>query len=100
MKIIKAETYQEAEKNCPKGYRMLYLWEMMKLIEEGNGKKILNYEKSRWRIFWGKQSKEDVKNEIVYRLDRDVWGYWSAYWYDLPGSYENGRAVYIKEKLT
>jgi len=95
-KIYKAKTYEEAEKQCPKGYRMIYLWELIKLVEEG--KEIFNYEKGFYRYFLCKQNKQDKKAKIVRRLDRDSDGSWYASWSDVLDSDDYYRVVYVREK--
>lgn len=98
-KIYKAKTYQKSERLCPKGYRMPYLWELIKLIEEGKGENILNHEKGEWRWFWCKQNKNDKKEKIIHGLGRYTDGSWLALWYDLAYSNADGRVIFVKEDI-
>jgi hypothetical protein len=93
-KIYKAETYEKAEKLCPKGYRLPYLWELFKLLQEGKGKKILDYEKGEWRAFWTK--KDELKPFCLRVLVRNGYSGLGAGGRDLVGSYAGGRVVFVK----
>ena len=101
MKIIKVKNYAEAEKKCLKGFRIPYIWQLIKLIQEGEAEKFFKYEKGKDRYFLTKQSKRDVKKKIVRGLLRDRDGDWDAGWYgvlDCFGDY--CRVVYLENEET
>jgi hypothetical protein len=89
---IKCKTYQEAVDNCPKGYRMLEIWELVKFACENNNV-IFETEKGFWIFFW---SSTKVKDGVL-RLCRDCYGGWDALWDYLGDSGDDGRVVYFKE---
>ena len=94
-KVYKAKNYDEAVKKCPKGYRMLEIWELVKLACEGE-KKIFETEKDRWLAFWSKTLYGDYG---ARRLSRNRYGYWGAYWGNLSNTEAGGRVIYVKEDL-
>lgn len=93
--IQKAETYQIALDNIPKGYRIPKIWELFELVY--NNKEIMEYEKGEWIFFWS-STKHRVYNNHNSVLVRD-WdsGLYAGYW-DLVSSDADGRVIYIEEK--
>ena len=88
---IVAHSYDEAEKLCPKGWRIPKIWELIKIHTESN--LIENYEKGQFRIFWS-----STKGEYgVRRLGRCGGGVWFAR-DDLRGSGSGGRVVFVRRK--
>lgn len=94
-KVFKAKTYEEAQKLCPKGYRMPEIWELVKLACE-NHPIIVDTEKGDWIFFW---SSTKYKDFGVRGLDRYRGGGWSAGWNVLADSGDGGRVVFVREKL-
>lgn len=92
-KVYKAKTYEEAQKKCPKGYRIPKLWEVMKLGEEKH-KKIMKTEEGSWIFFWS--SSEHLGEQGV--LIRDWYSDLGARYWDLVYSDADGRVVYVKEE--
>lgn len=93
-KVYKAKTYEEAEKLCPRGYRIPKIWELVKLAEEKN-KKIFETEKESNIFFWS----SSLDGNGLHRLSRGRYCYWYAIWYYLYSSNKDGRVVYVKEDL-
>lgn len=92
-KIYKAETFEEAKKKCPKGYYLPPRWELIKLLDEGKGKKLLNAEKG-YRFFWSSTIINDYVACAVLYVDRG----WGSRDELLVRSDDYGRVVYIKEE--
>ena len=91
-KVYKVKNYEEALEKCPKGYRMLEIWELVKLASEKN-KVIFETEKGNWIWFLSKTKKGDY----FRRLSRDRGGPWDAGWGgDLDDFFGGCRVVYQK----
>lgn len=94
-KVFKAKTYEEAQKLCPKGYRIPEIWELVKLACE-NHPIIVDTEKGDWIFFWSSTKYRDFG---VRRVDRGGGGGWVGGWGDLAGSDDAGRVVFVRERL-
>jgi len=68
-RVFKAETYEQAENLCPKGYRMLEFWQLIKLAQEKHPI-IFETEKGSFIFFHGK------KDNYLHRLNRGTYGGW------------------------
>ena len=90
-KIYKARTYKRAKSLCPKGYYLPERWELMKLLDEGKGKKLMNAEEG-WRFFW---SNTVIRNLVACaNLYSD--GSWNSVYEGLVRSDDVGRVVFFK----
>lgn len=91
-KPIKVTSFKEAQEKCPKGYRLLHLWELVKLAEEKHPV-IFETEKGKWIWFLS----GFVEDEIVRWLARRRGG-WDAGWLGRLGDFDEGcRVVYVKK---
>lgn len=96
-KTYKAETYEDAEKLCPKGYRIPFLWELIKLAQEGKLKKLLNEEDGKFRMFWTmKTAEENSLRVFVACAGLCVGRFWYSGIVRLGHSYGSGRVVFVK----
>lgn len=97
LKIIEVDNYADAEKKCPKGYRMLYDWELLKEIRT-NKKSPLRYNGSSYRGFYALRTKEDIKEHIWRGLISSRIGSWldlGSYGFDNGNGFAFG--VYVKK---
>lgn len=92
-KVYKARTFKEAKKLCPKGYRMLEIWELMKLACEKHPI-IFDTDKDKGIFFW---SSSLIRQDIILSLYRDVDGFWLAFWDCLSNSGDFDRVFFIKD---
>ena len=83
---IVAISYDEAEKLCPKGWRIPKIWELVEIYLTSG--LIKGYEKGTWRMFWA---------DGVRRLCRSSEGFWGAY-DGSRNSFDCGRVVFVKEE--
>ena len=90
-KPIKCKTYQDAEKNCPKGFRLPKRWELFKIFENmKNRKKLSNGE---YMFFWSSIIENNYcKGLYLYR-------YLIVFSYNdiLVNSFSYGQVIYVKE---
>jgi hypothetical protein len=88
---MKCSTYNGVVKNCPKGFYLPKLSELIKIMEESDY--LLNWEKGTWIFFLS--STKTISG--VQWLSRHRNGSWDADWGDLDDSDDVGRVVYVKE---
>jgi hypothetical protein len=93
--IKHTETYDEIV--VPKGWRLPFLWELVRLVQSEYSDWILDYEKRCFRYFYTKQTKEDISKNVVQWLYRNGVGHWDASWYSLLYSNSDGRVIFVRE---
>ncbi|MBU0978073.1 MAG: hypothetical protein KKD18_06655 [Nanoarchaeota archaeon] len=94
-KVYKVSSFEEAKKLCPKGYRMLEIWELVKLACEKN-KSIFETEKGSWIWFLSKTQ----EGHFIRRLYRLRGGDWGAGWDGSLGDFnEPCRVIFMKEEI-
>ena len=94
-KVYKVSSFEEAKKLCPKGYRMLEIWELVKLACEKN-KIIFETEKGSWIWFLSKTQEGD----FIRGLYRSRNGSWGANWNDYLDYFGEGcRVIFMKEEI-
>jgi hypothetical protein len=80
----------------PKGFRLIKVWELMKLLESKERDKFLDSYKSKYNWFWCEQTTYAKANNYFSWLymDGDLYiGSNSEY---LASSYSDGRVVFVK----
>lgn len=91
-KLIIADAVNGYDKiKAPKGYRILELWELVKLMQET--KILSDYERGEFRIFYANKKEESNSYLRLYRLS---YGYWYADDDGLACSSGDGRVVFME----
>lgn len=89
---IKAKTYKEILKKCPKGFRIPEIWELIKIHLKSNI--IKNHEKGKWLYFWS----STIDDSGVRGLCLDYDGRFGKSWgEDFDESGAGCRVIYIKD---
>lgn len=90
-KVFKAETYKEARKLCPKGYRMLEICELVRIGREEHPI-IFDTEKGKCISFWSSTKTKNGVHRLYLNRNLDV----DTNYGDLTVSSGDGRVFFVK----